>query len=92
MAVLVQSIAKNLTRERYIETVTRLGDVVPTVPGFISHGSWVDGDRVHVVEMWESQEAFETWYKGTVEPAMQGMNVTVETTYQSLDTVFLRRS
>lgn len=92
MAVEIRSTATNVSQEQYDTLITRLAELLPPVPGFISHGSWVDEQGAHVVELWESREAFDAWYQERVVPAMQGMNVDVEMHVQPVATAFVRQS
>lgn len=49
-------------RAEYLETATRMADLASTMPGYVSHKSFVadDGERVTIVEF-ESMEAQRAW-------------------------------
>jgi heme-degrading monooxygenase HmoA len=79
-----------MTKEQYEGAVGQMGAAVKSAPGFISHASWADESGAHVDELWESREAFDAWYEGTVRPAMQQMQINVETQFQPIATLITR--
>ena len=91
MPIIVRSDAANMSREVYEGSVSQLGAAVTTFPGFHAHYSWVDDDGGHVIEVWESHEAFDKWMNEVIAPAMGQMNIEVETEFQPIDTVILRQ-
>lgn len=51
-------------QEEYLAWATRMSELAKTVPGYISHKSFValDGERVTIVEF-ETEEGMRTWAK-----------------------------
>jgi heme-degrading monooxygenase HmoA len=90
MAVRVVSHATNMTKEQYEGAIAQMGAMVKAAPGFISHASWVDENGTHVEELWESPEAFDAWFEGSVRPVMQQMQINVETQVQPIATLITR--
>jgi heme-degrading monooxygenase HmoA len=87
----VQSTAFHMGQEQYEGLIARLGEMIPTVPGFLAHGSWLDEEGVQVVEFWESREAFDSWYQTAVEPNVKNMHIEVEVVSEPIAHVFLAK-
>src|SRR5262249_45440401 len=51
---------KSMNAEQYDDIIKRLADAGPGSPdGRTTHGCLGEGDRLHVLDVWESQEKFE---------------------------------
>jgi hypothetical protein len=52
---------------------TMIGEVEPRLraaPGFVAHIAVRQGDGFEVTEIWESNEALETWIRNVINPMM----------------------
>jgi hypothetical protein len=71
MAIVVRAEVSGMTQEMYDGMADRLVDDLRLMPGFIAHYSRAIDGGWEVVELWESQDEFDDWYKGHVMPAVQ---------------------
>ncbi len=68
MAVLTTAHIPGGTKEM-IDGLRPLLDPIRTATGFVVHTNGPVSDGWRVVEVWDSQADFETWYEGNVKPA-----------------------
>jgi hypothetical protein len=90
MPVLMIAEVSNLTEEMYGGMVGQLMPLMRAAEGFISHcggpspsGGW------RVVELWESEEASETWFGDNVKPNLPP-GIDPDRTYHELHTAFTK--
>ena len=69
MPVIVISGALGVGAE-IVEPMQRAGvvDQLRKAPGFQGHWSGPSGADYKVIELWESREAFQAWFDGTIKP------------------------
>jgi heme-degrading monooxygenase HmoA len=74
MAVVVEVTAPDSTIAEY-EAIMReaglWGVGIDEVPGARAHYAWEDNGGVHVIDVWESEEAFNDFFPATIVPAAQ---------------------
>ncbi|UUU32952.1 hypothetical protein JIX56_25455 [Streptomyces sp. CA-210063] len=60
-------------------------------PGGQVHVAWFDDQGLHVTDVWESQQAFETFFTERLAPAIQKADIpgTPETTFSPLHRRFI---
>ncbi|MFM9699283.1 class I SAM-dependent methyltransferase [Streptomyces europaeiscabiei] len=91
MAVVMSMLWADVTAEQY-DTVRDAVDweEVPAAGGQV-HVAWFDDQGLHVTDVWESQQAFETFFTERLAPAIQkaGLTGTPETTISPLHRRFI---
>ena len=55
------------TRERYEAAFRQLDELEANHPdGWLSHTSWIVGDQLHVLDVWESQDKLDAFFAETL--------------------------
>lgn len=55
------------TRERYAAAFRQLEELDANHPdGWLSHTSWIVGDQLHVLDVWESQDKLDAFFAETL--------------------------
>jgi hypothetical protein len=76
MAILMRATVPGMTKETYHHMAEKLLPQLRTQKGFIAHCGYAVAGGWEVTELWETQEAHDTWQKTTIMPAMQAGGVT----------------
>lgn len=63
------------TKEQYDQVVAKTNLGGKTAPGGIFHLASVDAEGVHIFDVWENKEAFDTFFRETLEPALKEVGV-----------------
>jgi len=72
MTVVMQQTMPEGTRLEMLDEVTRQMGVLTDPPdGLIVHTHFAEGDRVRVIDVWDSQEAFEAFRDSRLMPTME---------------------
>ncbi len=72
MAVVMVMHWPEATREQYDEARRRVGWEADQPEGGLVHLAWVEDDGLHVVDVWESQAAFERFANERLMPVVKG--------------------
>jgi hypothetical protein len=71
MAILVnQTLPEGVTIEMLEEVDAEMGATTNPPVGMIVHTAYADGDRMRVVDVWESKEAFQEFGQSRLGPAI----------------------
>jgi ketosteroid isomerase-like protein len=76
MAVVAQITLRRVSREQYDGVRARAGWLDRTPAGELAHLTWWEGEDCHVVEGWESEDAFRSFEEHRLEPAMAALGLT----------------
>jgi hypothetical protein len=72
MTVVMQQTMPEGTTLEFLDEVTRQMGVLSDPPeGLIVHTHFAEGNRVRVIDVWDSSERFESFRDGRLMPAMQ---------------------
>lgn len=63
------------TKEQYDAVVAKTNLDGKTAPGGIFHLASVDDAGVHIFDVWENKESFDTFFQSTLRPALQEVGV-----------------
>jgi heme-degrading monooxygenase HmoA len=66
---MIQAVVPGMTREQYNGMSETMLVEIRKHRGFLAHTGISIPGGIQVVELWESQEAFDKWIQGTVMPA-----------------------
>jgi hypothetical protein len=76
MALIVRTQIPGMTSEKYEQISLTMLDRLKAQDGFLAHAAAVIPGGIEVVELWESQEAFDVWLKEVVMPTSRKLGVT----------------
>ncbi|MFE7836372.1 hypothetical protein ACFU53_10030 [Streptomyces sp. NPDC057474] len=91
MAVVMSMHWAEVTPDQYDTVRDAVGwEEIPAAGGQV-HVAWFDDQGLHVTDVWESQQAFETFFTERLAPAIQeaGLTGSPETTISSLHRRFI---
>lgn len=72
MAVLLQQVMPDgVTIDMLDEVTTEMGIQSDPPAGLVVHVHYMEGGRAHVVDVWESRQAYETFEQDRLRPAIQ---------------------
>ncbi|HEX3542154.1 MAG TPA: hypothetical protein VHT75_17105 [Acidimicrobiales bacterium] len=72
MAVLLQQVLpEGVTIDMLDEVTTEMGIQSDPPAGLVVHVHYLEGGRSHVVDVWESRQAYETFEENRLRPAIQ---------------------
>ena len=80
MAVVLEVVFPGLSRADYDRLKEKVGWVASPPAGGISHVVWWDGDDCHGIDVWESQEAWESFGQERMGPAGAELGISMEAT------------
>jgi quinol monooxygenase YgiN len=69
--ILQQTMPEGTTLELLDEVTAQMGVDTDPPAGLIVHTHFEDSGRIRVVDVWDSQEAYDSFAQGTLMPAMQ---------------------
>jgi hypothetical protein len=72
MAIVMMLDWPEVTVDQYEEARKRVGWEVEQPEGGLSHVAWFGADGFHVVDVWESQQAFERFAEERLMPIVKG--------------------
>jgi len=89
MPVVIRARVPGMTQQIYDQMSEHFLPQIKKQPGFLAHAGCPIPGGWEVVEMWESQQHFDAWLKGTVVPGataagMAPSNVEIQTATRSV--------
>ena len=94
MAIEMRQELAGLTVEQAAAIAAQVNALARTAPGFIAHASGLHAGSYHVMELWESREAFERFSTTVIVPLMQQLGVELGTVsppqYLPVDNLVMR--
>ena len=78
MAVIAHVVLPAVDREQYDKVRDAVGWLDEPPVGGISHVTWWEGNDCHNLDVWESEEAFNTFGEKRLGPGMAQVGVAVE--------------
>ena len=69
--ILQQTMPEGITLEFLDEVTREMGVDTDPPAGLLVHTHFEEGGRIRVVDVWDSQEAFDSFQESTLMPAMQ---------------------
>jgi len=94
MAIAAHIILRGLSPEQYDQVRAEVGWLDRPPTGGISHVTWWEGPDCHVIDAWESEDAFNTFGAERLGPGMAklGIQATQEVTFHPAHEVFTPQS
>jgi len=71
MAIAMRVEIPGMTAEQYDGMIGHVGAALRAAPGFIAHAAGPMEDGWRVMELWESQEAWEAFVRAVIQPAAE---------------------
>jgi hypothetical protein len=72
MAIVMMLHWAGFTKEQYDVAERRVAFTTDPPEGGIAHAAWFDDDGIHVTDIWESAEAFQTFVDTRLMPVVKG--------------------
>jgi hypothetical protein len=94
MPVSVSVVMRGVSIEQYDQLRTEVGWLEKAPIGGILHVMWAEGDDLHGLDVWASEDAFEAFAQDHLGPALTKLGIAVqpEATFRSTHEVYVPKA
>ena len=78
MSIIAHIVLHSMTTEQYDAVRAEVGWLVRPPTGGLSHVTWWEGNDCHIIDAWDSEEAFARFGEDRLGPALAKLGITSE--------------